>query len=654
MRYSVILVLVVLMNAPLLFPQSVTGDAEMQTEILSLYSGEEAENAAERLAALSETPVNINSGDEEEIARLFFLTSFQVKVLADYVKNHGSIATVYEIAMLPGFDRPTAMLIEPYIDLSSALKEPVRGKGKTTALLSAMISTPSSDDDSIGVRSVLRINHAGKRFSLGLTAENDPWERFTFNKTCGADFVSAHMTYNGKGTLSRVVLGDYSLRLGQGLAFNNSSWQGNWLTSPSFMGGREDIDGYTSTDENNFFRGAGFVLGSLTGGATVFVSSNTIDARISYNSDSTKKFIRNLVAGGLHNTESGRAARNCLTENIAGIHLSGGGAKVRGGFTVAATVFSIPFNPDTTGSDDIYKFRGNHLVNMAADIKAGSGKLFCFGEVAFSFPGSWAALSGLRALPSERVTFNLMARYLDPEYHVFHSNIYGSGSSVSNEMGLAGNVHIEAAKHLFISAGADLYRIPGPGYNSTSPSVGTRSDIKIEYTPSEILTLHASFSKIEREYDAETETGVAGTEIKSRLQSSLLASWSPPVTGTLNGNALTFTTRIVWCNIPETKQNGYLLSQDASYSLKKFKFWLRYSLFTTGGWDTRLYAYENDLLHGYSIPPLYGDGSRSYLLIQWNISPQIIVRAKYAVTATRRDGSKQVTSDIRLQMKISF
>jgi len=643
-----------LMNAPVLISQSVTGDAEIQTEITSLYSTEEAENDADKLAALSETPVKINSGDEEEIARLFFLTSFQVKVLADYVKNHGTIATIYEIAMLPGFDRPTAMLIEPYIDISSALKESVKGKGKTTALLSEMISTPSSDDDSIGVRSVLRINHSAKRVSFGLTAENDPWERFTFHKTCGADFVSAHIIYNGKGTLSRVVLGDYSLRLGQGLAFNNSSWQGSWLTSPSFMGGREAMDAYTSTDENNFFRGAGLVLGTLTGGLTVFVSSNTVDARIAYNSDSTKKIVRNLVAGGLHNTESGLAARNCLTENIAGIHLSAGGAKVRGGLTAAATLFSIPFNPDTTGSDDIHKFRGSHLVNVSADIKAGSGKLFYFGEVAFSFPGSWAALSGIRALPAERVTFNLIARYLDPDYHVFHSNIYGSGSSGSNEMGLAGNVHIEAAKHLFISAGADIYRIPAPDYNSTSPSVGSRSDIKIEYTPSEILTLRGSFSKIEREYDNETETGVADAEIKSRLQSSLLASWSPPVTGTLNGNTLTFTSRIVWCNVPETKQNGYLLCQDASYSLKKLKFWLRYSLFTTGGWDTRLYAYENDLLHGYSIPPLYGDGSRSYLLIQWNISPQIMVRAKYAVTATHKDGSGQVTSDIRVQMKVTF
>ncbi|HNX66196.1 MAG TPA: hypothetical protein PKH02_04900 [Bacteroidales bacterium] len=654
MRYLTVLCGVVFLFSPLLFSQSVNGDAEMQTEILSLYNDEEAGNAAERLAALTENPVVVNSGNEDEIVRLFFLTSFQVKVLADYVKDHGNIATIYEIALLPGFDRPTAMLMEPYITLAVPVMPSLSGKGRTSALLSAIISIPSSDDDSIGLRSVLRISHSGKSFCYGLTAENDPWESYTFHKACGADFVSAHLVYNGKGTISRVVIGDYSLRFGEGLVFNNSSWQGSWLISPSFMAGREVIDTYTSTDENNFFRGVGAVIGTVTAGAAVFLSSNTIDARLSYNSDSTEKYTTNLVRGGLHNTGSGREARNSLTENIIGMHLSGGGKKVRGGITLAATFFSTPFKPDTTGGDDIYKFHGSHLVNAGADIKAGSGNLSFFGELAFSFPGSFAALSGIRALPTERVTFNLIARYLDPGYHVFHSNVYGTGSTVANEIGLAGNIHIEAAKHLFVSAGADIYRIPWLSYQTSAPATGTRSDIKIEYTPSDILTLRGSFSKTEREYDDETETVMAGTEKKSRLQSSLLASWSPPVAGRLQGTVLSLTSRVVWCRVPETSRNGYLLCQDVSYSLKKVKFWLRYSLFTTQGWDTRLYAYENDLLHSFSIPPLHDDGSRAYIMLQWDISPHILLRTKYAVTVIHNGEVHQVTSDLRAQLKITL
>jgi|WetSurMetagenome_2_1015567.scaffolds.fasta_scaffold62553_1 hypothetical protein len=647
MRYIIIVCGTMLLCMPSLFSQSVTGDAELQTEISSLFGEEDAANAAERLAVLSDRPVDINSGDEEEISRLFFLTAFQIKILADYVKRHGNIVTIFEVAQLPGFDRPTAMLMEPYVFFSAPAISSSSKKGKTTVLLSAMITPPSSNADSTAVRSVLRINHSGKKLSYGLTAETDPWEDFTFHKAAGADFVSAHIMYNRKGTLSKLILGDYSLRFGEGLVFNNSSWQGSWLTSPSFMAGRDVINPYTSTDENNFFRGAGAVIGSLTAGATIFASSNAIDARLTYNSDSSKKFISNLVTGGLHYSESGKAARNALTENIFGVHLSGGSEKVRGGITLATTVFSIPFLPDTTNAENLYKFRGRHLINLGADIKAGTGKLFFYGEAAYSLPGSWAAVSGVRALPTERITLNLIGRYLAPGYHVFHSNIYGAGSTVANEMGLAGNIHIEAAKHLFVSAGADIYRFPWLRYRSSSPSVGARSELKVEYTPTDKLTLRGSWSIIQREYDTDDETGVSDTEVKRRLQASLLAAWSPLKNCTL-------TSRVVWCLVPETDEEGYLLCQDISYSLSKVRLWLRYSLFTTAGWDTRLYAYENDLLHSFSIPPLYGDGSRTYLMTEWNISSRIILRAKYAVTVRRADESQSVINEARIQIKILF
>ena len=45
----------------------------------------------ENLYELVENPVNINSADEDEISRLFFLSDFQVKVLADYIRQNGKL-----------------------------------------------------------------------------------------------------------------------------------------------------------------------------------------------------------------------------------------------------------------------------------------------------------------------------------------------------------------------------------------------------------------------------------------------------------------------------------------------------------------------------------------------------------------------------------
>mgnify|MGYP007042166935 CR=1 FL=1 len=51
------------------------------------------------------------------------------------------------------------------------------------------------------------------------------------------------------------------------------------------------------------------------------------------------------------------------------------------------------------------------------------------------------------------------------------------------------------------------------------------------------------------------------------------------------------------------KSNGILLYQDLVYSFKEIplKLSARYAIFDTDNYDTRLYAYENDLLYVFSI-----------------------------------------------------
>ena len=68
-----------------------------------------------RLNALAEDPVPINSGDESELTRLFFLNEFQIKSIKDYVTTTGRIVSPYEIALIPGFDRQTAEIMTPFI-----------------------------------------------------------------------------------------------------------------------------------------------------------------------------------------------------------------------------------------------------------------------------------------------------------------------------------------------------------------------------------------------------------------------------------------------------------------------------------------------------------------------------------------------------------
>ena len=82
-------------------------DDETDPEAAGIY--------VEKLYDLAEKPVNLNSADETELSRLFFLTDFQIKALADYVSSSGKIYSVFEIANIPGFDREQAEMMIPFI-----------------------------------------------------------------------------------------------------------------------------------------------------------------------------------------------------------------------------------------------------------------------------------------------------------------------------------------------------------------------------------------------------------------------------------------------------------------------------------------------------------------------------------------------------------
>ncbi|MDM8001808.1 MAG: hypothetical protein QUS66_02700 [Bacteroidota bacterium] len=654
-------IILALLSGPLLCQEESQSIKESVEEILAL--SEDADPAAllEELEDLKTSPVNINSGDEKEISRLFFLTEFQVMVLADHVRKNGSVVTLYELALLPAFDRNTVLLMAPYVSLEPmALKG---GKSYSRSLVTLTLSSRFSGTGTgtEGVRSLLKMKHEQGSFSFGFTAENDPGESFSFKTAPGTDFLSGYIEYQGNGIIKRIIAGDYAVRAGEGILLSSSQWMGSWLSSPSFMSGRSTAAPYTSTEENSFFRGLSLTIGNMNAGAVLFASANKIDARILYDEDSSVIGVINLVSGGIHITKSQLEACNSLTETVAGIRLSACAEKVRGGLTAAATWFSLPFEPDMTQPENLHSFEGDRLFNVAADIRAGTGSVLFFAEAGMSFSGhpagtdrlnpgdSWAATAGLRAKPSGRVTFNSLIRHFAPGYHAFHSGAFKAGSGSGNETGLSASVHLEAARHLFITLAADHYRIPAPRYRSSSSSVGNRIELKGEYQPRDNISLRLTCTSSSREYDAAAESGAPSSETHTRQQLGLVFDISP--SGTLR-----LTTRASASFITPSQENGYLLSQDFSYSFRAIplKLWFRYALCSTGGWDSRLYAWENDLLSSFSIPALYGEMTRSFIMLSWKPADRVEVRVKYGFTDSANNPGGGLRQEFKGQVRIGF
>jgi len=123
--WVIISVLLISVKAVYSQEDKIPGVITQIAEELSEYDtdADAAGEYALRLYDLSEKPVRINTADEQELSRLFFLTDFQVKALADYVRKTGTVYTVYEIAAVPGFSASLARMVAPFVSLTDEKQE---------------------------------------------------------------------------------------------------------------------------------------------------------------------------------------------------------------------------------------------------------------------------------------------------------------------------------------------------------------------------------------------------------------------------------------------------------------------------------------------------------------------------------------------------
>ena len=112
-------------------------------------------------------------------------------------------------------------------------------------------------------------------------------------------------------------------------------------------------------------------------------------------------------------------------------------------------------------------------------------------------------------------------------------------------------------------------------------------------------------------------------------------------------------------------ENGILFTQDISFKPKSFPvdLTLRYALFDTDSYDTRIYTYENNALYVFSIPAYYYQGSRAYVLMRYSFlrSADLWIRYGFFLYNNRNEigsGSELISgnkrTDLTVQLRISF
>ena len=115
----------------------------------------------------------------------------------------------------------------------------------------------------------------------------------------------------------------------------------------------------------------------------------------------------------------------------------------------------------------------------------------------------------------------------------------------------------------------------------------------------------------------------------------------------------------------QIKEKGFLVYQDLIYATRNSRFKMQYRLawFKTDSYQSRIYAYENNVLYGYSFPSFMGEGWRTYLNLSWKPLNGLTCYLKGGFTVypdrevigsgvTKVEGNKLY--DLALQLRFTF
>jgi hypothetical protein len=604
---------------------------------------------------LQENPMNVNTAVKEDFERLHLLSEIQINNLLAYRAKTGTIYSLYELVAVNGFDQELLQKLEPFLSFASSQEQMVKKRASTDIVarmnrtFNPSAQTSQAKYEGSPERYYARLKHVSSRLEYGVVAEKDPGEAFLrkSNKH-GFDYNSAFVNFGFGQTNNRLFAGDYNVRFGQGLVAWQGFSMGKSVETTQVFRSAPGIRSYTSTDENQFLRGIAAQLKHRNLTFSPFVSLHNMDASID-TIDGVRYFAA-LQTSGYHRTNTEIQNEKSLSQFTGGANLT----FESGNWAFGGTVLYTRFNAFMDRSDEPYnQFLPEGKSNWVGGIdwKGSLKKIFVFGEGAISQNNGRALITGAMMNLAPNAELSLVYRNINKTYFSYFANAFTESSRVNDEHALYLGFKIYPVSRLTFQAYADFFRFKWIKYTTAAPSDGTEFLAQLSYSPSRATTCYLRFFREDK------DQRLIDGRLKYNTQ-QLINRVRINFTHDLN-ETISLKSRVE-CSFYSklTKEKGFLIFQDVAYRplQKSFSLNGRLSYFSTDGYNSRLYAYESDLLYSFAVPAFYDRGIRAYFNLQKEFGRKITVWLKLGAThqLSPNDGDEAAESSTKTELKFQI
>jgi hypothetical protein len=452
------------------------------------------------------------------------------------------------------------------------------------------------------------------KLSLGFTLEKDPGEEvFRNSNRAGFDYYSAYVMVNRLGPFTNCILGDYRLSFGQGLTLCHGTAPGKSSLVLNIGKRGDRLRPYTSADENDFFRGIAFSLDSKRLSFTGFFSRLHRDACLTDTGTTTIAGFTSFQESGYHRTRAELKSENTVCENAIGGHLNIKGDIFRVGTTLVYYELDKTMLAGEEPKDD-RNFSGSHLVNWGIDHSITLRRIHLFGETAYG-NNAWATFHGVQFQANKYLSMLLSYRKYGSGYFSLHSDAFSEGSVNRNEGGFYAGIVLNPAKKWKVSGYGDWYYFPWLKYRISAPSSGSDYVIQTDYALNKRVGMYIRVKHELSPKDTDNDLEPV-PQVVQQTYTGLRYHIGYQI-----GENLEMQNRLeaVRCRADSASPSlGFMIYHDVNYHLGILPMDLAFRLawFQTDDYNARIYAYEQDLISGFTFPPLYNSGFRSYLMMK--------------------------------------
>lgn len=654
--HEILFILSTIIFSTVAWGQDIPVSTEQQLENQTDADQAETEDDAwlQDLEHFRRRPINMNTADADELKQLRIVTDLQIANLIAYRNLLGKLVHIYELQAVPAWDIGTIKKLLPFItvaeviSLSEVLGKRFSGGDHSLQLRVSQViersdgfNQTTSGTKYLGSpqRILFRYRYTYKNLlQYGLLGDKDAGEQFLKGaQSKGFDFYSFHLFARKIGVIQALALGDFTVNMGQGLIL----WQSlAFKKSVDVMGVKRQsalLRPYSSAGEYYFNRGAGITIKKGKIESTGFISFRKLSANFIADTVNNEDFISSFLNSGYHRTSSEVADRNNLTQTSFGANINYRAKRWQAGVNGIYYRFSLPVQK-REDPYNLYAVSGKNWYNLSVDYSYTYKNMHFFGEAAADKNFNKAFINGLLVSVDPRVDVSLVHRTIAAAYQASNGNAFTENTYPTNETGFYAGISVRPSPGWRIDAYGDIFKFPWLKYLVDAPSHGSDFLAQLTYTPNKQVEIYTRFKSETRQGNQPDNTTTTNYLVFLPRQ-----NWRTQLSYKISRSvALRNRIEILWYdNNGINKENGFLSFADIIFKplLKPYSGVLRLQYFETDGYNSRIYAYENDVLYSYSIPAFFDKGFRYYCTLNYELSKKISFWLRWAQTIYRDKNS---------------